>query len=204
MARTALALQAVQRNDVAAANEQYTALKSLPGIMLLYVGTDRVLGLLSITIGRLDQAVAHFEDALAFCRRAGYDPELAQTCCDYADALLEREGPEDLEKAISLLDESMDISGKLGMRSLLRGVTDRLDRAKAQLDGTSAFPDGLTHREVEVLGLIAGGLSNSEIAQKLDLSVRTAERHITNIYAKINARSRTEATAYVFSHGWAS
>ena len=49
---------------------------------------DRLLGLLGHTIGNLDQAAVHFEDALAFCRSAGYLPELAWTCCDYADMLL--------------------------------------------------------------------------------------------------------------------
>ena len=41
------------------------------------ISDDRLLGLLSHTIGELDQAVAHFEDALTFCRKAGYRPELA-------------------------------------------------------------------------------------------------------------------------------
>ena len=49
------------------------------------ISADRLLGLLSQTIGNLDQAVIHFEDAMAFCRKAGDRPELAWTCCDYAD-----------------------------------------------------------------------------------------------------------------------
>ncbi len=86
MARVGLALIAVERGDVSAAEEQYAALVSVPGIMVFYIDTDQVLGLLSVTLGRLDQAVAHFEDSLEFCRRAGYRPNLAWTCCDYADA----------------------------------------------------------------------------------------------------------------------
>ncbi len=66
---------------------------------------DRVLGLLSQVMGNLDKAADHFEDALAFCREAGYRPELAWTCCDYADALRERNGEADRAKAIALLDE---------------------------------------------------------------------------------------------------
>ncbi len=58
----------------------------------------------------------------------------------------------------------------------------------------------MTGREVEVLCLIAQGKSNREIADVLLLSVRTVERHITNIYAKIGARGRADATAYVLSH----
>ena len=48
---------------------------------------DRVLGLLSATMGNLNQTADHFEETLAFCRKAGLTPELAWTCCDYADAL---------------------------------------------------------------------------------------------------------------------
>jgi pimeloyl-ACP methyl ester carboxylesterase/DNA-binding CsgD family transcriptional regulator len=58
----------------------------------------------------------------------------------------------------------------------------------------SATP--LTMREVEVLRLLAGGESNRDIADRLYLSLRTVERHITNIYAKIGARGRADATAY--------
>ncbi|MGI9148612.1 MAG: response regulator transcription factor [Chloroflexota bacterium] len=59
----------------------------------------------------------------------------------------------------------------------------------------------LTSREVEVLRLVANGQSNKEIAAELVLSVRTVERHITNLYAKIDARGKADATAYAFKHG---
>lgn len=55
---------------------------------------------------------------------------------------------------------------------------------------------GLSAREEEVLRLIAAGLRNREIAARLSLSVHTIERHVTNIYTKLGARGRAEATAY--------
>jgi DNA-binding CsgD family transcriptional regulator len=61
--------------------------------------------------------------------------------------------------------------------------------------------DGLTQREVQVLLLVARGQTNREIASELVLSERTVARHLTNIYAKIGARSRAEATGYVFRRG---
>ncbi len=64
-----------------------------------------------------------------------------------------------------------------------------------------ARPGGLTAREVEVLRLIAGGQTNNEIAEDLVLSVRTVERHIGNIYGKISARGRADATAYALTRG---
>ena len=60
---------------------------------------------------------------------------------------------------------------------------------------------GLTAREAEVLRLVANGQSNNEIAAELVLSVRTVERHITNLYGKIDARGKADATAYAIHHG---
>jgi pimeloyl-ACP methyl ester carboxylesterase/DNA-binding CsgD family transcriptional regulator len=69
-------------------------------------------------------------------------------------------------------------------------------------EGESAGrPDGLTERELEILALLAGGKSNQEIAHELSISARTAERHIGNIYLKIDAHNRAEATAYAFRNG---
>ena len=90
-----------------------------------------MLGLLAQTLGNLDQAVDHFEDSLAFCRKAGYRPALAWTCCDCADTLLERNEPGDREMAMSLLDESLAISSELGMRPLMERVLSRRDILKA-------------------------------------------------------------------------
>jgi DNA-binding NarL/FixJ family response regulator len=68
-------------------------------------------------------------------------------------------------------------------------------------DPTGGFgAPSLTPREVEVLRLIASGRTNREISDDLVLSVRTVARHITNVYAKIGARSKAEATAYAFRH----
>ena len=75
--------------------------------------------------------VTHFEDSMAFCRKAGYRPELAWTCCEYADTLLQRNEPGDREKAMSLLDKSLAISSELGMRPLMERVLSRRDILKA-------------------------------------------------------------------------
>ena len=80
---------------------------------------------MAYTMGNLNQAIPHFEDARAFCRKAGYRPELAWTCCDYADMLLERNGDRDRAKAMALLDESLAISSELGMRPLMERVLSR-------------------------------------------------------------------------------
>jgi DNA-binding CsgD family transcriptional regulator len=72
---------------------------------------------------------------------------------------------------------------------------------------TPANPAGLSAREAEVLGMIARGRSNQEIADELFLSVRTVERHISTIYEKLGAHgkaARAAATAYALKHGLAA
>jgi DNA-binding NarL/FixJ family response regulator len=61
-------------------------------------------------------------------------------------------------------------------------------------------PDGLTHREVEILGLLAQGLTNPEIAQRLFLSNHTVKTHINRIFAKTGSRDRVAAVGYAQRH----
>ena len=62
-------------------------------------------------------------------------------------------------------------------------------------------PDGLTHREAEILGLIAVGLTNPEIAERLFLSNHTIKTHINRIFAKTGSRDRVAAIDYARRHG---
>ena len=61
-------------------------------------------------------------------------------------------------------------------------------------------PDGLTQREVEILGLIARGLTNGEIAERLFLSSHTIKTHINRIFAKTGSRDRVAAIGYAQRH----
>ncbi len=109
--------------------KQYQLL--LPGSEFhTYIAVHRVLGLLAHTTGELDKAALHFEDALALYRK-GFRPELAWTCCDYADTLLQRDNPGDAQKANTMLNESLAISTELGMRPLMERVLSRRDILKA-------------------------------------------------------------------------
>ena len=132
-ARTGMGLIAVNRADSSAAAEHYASLASSRGTIMVWFSLvfDRVLGLLAHTVGNDDLATEHFEDALAICRNAGCRPDLAWTCCDYADTLLERNGEGDRTKATSLLDESLAISTELGMRPLMERVLSRREILKA-------------------------------------------------------------------------
>lgn len=129
-----LSLIAVYQEDRDAALVLHDALSSLPnrGVTALFGSQpDHVLGLLARTVGNLDQAISHFEDALSISRSRGYHSMLAWICCDYADTLLQRKGEGDHGKALALLDESLAISSELGMRPLMERVLSRREILKA-------------------------------------------------------------------------
>jgi DNA-binding NarL/FixJ family response regulator len=63
------------------------------------------------------------------------------------------------------------------------------------------YPDQLTSREVDVLKLVAAGLTNREIADRLGLSSRTVDAHLRSVFAKIGVGSRSAATRYAVEHG---
>jgi DNA-binding NarL/FixJ family response regulator len=63
------------------------------------------------------------------------------------------------------------------------------------------LPDELTPREAEVLRLIAAGLSNGEIADRLVISEATVKTHVNHVFAKTGARDRAQAVHYAYSHG---
>lgn len=82
----------------------------------------------------------------------------------------------------------------------------QVDQRAAESDPTAGQPPpvamiaGLTNREIEILTLLARGLSNREMADQLVLSPRTVERHLENLYRKTGMRNRAEATAFAYTH----
>ena len=184
LSRAGLGLMAVQQLDAAAAAEQYSALQSAGGVMIWLISGDRLLGLLAFTMGNLEAAMAHFEDARAFCRKAGYRPELAWTCSDHAEALLRRNETGDRAKAISLLNEALSHTETLRMEPLTERVPGLRKIGGVTSRPTPSLPDSITQRELEVLRLIATGSSNPMIAEELVISIDTVESHVSNILSK--------------------
>jgi len=72
--------------------------------------------------------------------------------------------------------------------------------ASAALKGSPVYPDELTEREVQVVRLVASGLTDAQVAQQLVVSSRTIQGHLRSIYSKINVNSRSAATRYAVEH----
>jgi len=110
--------------------------------------------------------------------------------------VLKKAAPTDLVTAIhTIRDGGVFLYPSLA-KSLVRDYMGR-----AAETGAKEALDGLTDREQEVLKLIADGLTNQEIADKLTISVKTVERHRANIMSKLNLHSRTELVKYAIRKG---
>ena len=82
-----------------------------------------------------------------------------------------------------------------------RAVEYALERETApEQAAPEPYPSGLSAREAEVLRLVATGLSNAEVAEKVFLSPRTVGWHLGSIYRKLGLHSRTEATRFAAEH----
>jgi DNA-binding CsgD family transcriptional regulator len=160
-----------------------------------YGAADRYLGMLAATLGDHARAEEHFELALELNRRMGAATWLAHTAYEYARSLL-AQGHERRTRAQALLGEAATVAERIGMPALLGRV-----RALGTSAPEAVLPDGLSPREVQILGLVARGLSNREIGKALTISEHTAANHIRSILRKTGCANRTEAASYAHRCG---
>lgn len=164
---------------------------------------DLTIARMAALLGDVVEAHEYFDRARARLEADDRRPERAIADHDEALALL-RAGAGDHHRIAALLDEALMQFRALGMAGWEARAAGRLRGLEARIGGPRAaprYPDDLTEREAEVLRLLAVGRSNQAIATALVLSPHTVGRHIANIYAKINAHNRAEATAYALRHG---
>jgi DNA-binding NarL/FixJ family response regulator len=161
-----------------------------------YGAADRFLGMLARTTGDLDAAERHFEAALLLNGSMGSPTWVAHTQYEYARTLRRRGFGPDLALAHELLAEAHATATSAGLVALAA----RTARAGAAVQPViEALPDGMSAREVQVLRLVANGLSNREIGESLHISQHTAANHVRSILAKTGCANRTEAASY--AHG---
>lgn len=158
-----------------------------------------VLGEAANLSGESDRALEYFHKALEISTNMPDRPEIALSRFDLAQLCLSNY-PDQREEALEHLDFAIAEFEAMKMQPSLDRALAVKETADSEPVLTRALPDGLTEREAEVLNLIATGSSNREIANVLVLSVRTVERHITNIYRKIDARGRADVVTYALRH----
>ena len=167
-------------------------------LVACYGAADRYLGMLAATLGEAERAEQHFERAMAQNKRMGASTWVAHTAYEYARFLL-GQGRGSRERAEALFAEAGALAERVGMAGLLARVRSHGVTATA-----AGLPDGLSPREAQILELVARGLSNREIGEKLSISEHTAANHVRSILRKTECANRTEAASYAHRHGLAS
>jgi ATP/maltotriose-dependent transcriptional regulator MalT len=170
---------------------------SEPRQPIALLAAHRLLGELDTDAGRCDDAAHHLDTSLALADACGAPYERALTVLALAE-LRTAEG--DAGEARTRLEAARATFLSLGARPALT----RADALAARLDVASAtpptYPAGLSAREVEVLRLVAEGLSNPQIGEHLFLSPRTVEHHLHAIFNKTGVSSRAAAARWATEH----
>jgi DNA-binding CsgD family transcriptional regulator len=164
---------------------------------LALLAAHRMLGVLATDAG--DRAVAedHFAQSLALADACHAPYERSLTLIAHAELLA---ATDEHRGARALLDEARTLCLPMGALPALA----RIERLAARLDAaTGRQPAGLTAREAEVLRLVAGGLSNAEIAERLYLSLNTVKVHVGNVLAKTGVPNRAAAAQFARRRGLA-
>ena len=110
-----------------------------------------------------------------------------------ADALSESDDPDDAAEALAVFDGIGAARSAAVLRARMRGRGAAVPRAPRA--GAAAGPHGLTGRQREVLALVAEGLTNAQIAERLVISERTVDHHVAAVLRKLGVATRAEAAA---------
>jgi DNA-binding CsgD family transcriptional regulator len=172
-------------------------LASDPAQPLALLAAHRFAGQLDIESGSYTDAEQHLQQALALADACAAPFERALTLLTLAEL---RATTGSIDAAQALVDQTRDVCSPLGARPTLA----RAETLVARFAGVASQPGdaaGLTAREADVLRLVAEGLTDAEIAERLFIARRTVNTHLTSIYTKLNVSSRAAATRFAVEHG---
>ena len=178
-------------DQAAAALEELRSLSALTDSPVLEASTCLLEGVVSAGRGEHERARSLLEDAVDRYAECGTPFECACARIELATSLRAL-GREDTARR----EASAALEGLVEL-----GAVGQAERAQRILDGGRAPAAGLTSRECEVLVLVAEGLTNRQIAERLVLSEHTVHRHMTNLLRKLDLPSRTAAAAYAVRAG---
>ncbi|MFI7544084.1 AAA family ATPase [Actinoplanes sp. NPDC049599] len=151
----------------------------------------RALGTIASALGEHDAAVGHLTAAVTM--EAGSPTFLAHAQLTLARALVARAAPGDRRRARELAVAAAAAGRRLGMPPVARSAQLLADETA----GVRAGAGALTAREREVAELVADGLANRAIADRLVLSERTVETHVRNLLAKLGLSNRTQVASWL-------
>ena len=167
---------------------------------LALLAAHRLLGELDTAAGHHAEAATHLDQALALAEACAAPYERALTLLALAEL---RAATGKREEALAMLDEVRTICTSLDARPALARVEAVVSRLGDAPPTPASYPAGLTAREVEVLRLVAQGLPDAEVAERLYVSVHTVKTHLRSIYGKLGVTSRTAAARFATEHGLA-
>jgi DNA-binding NarL/FixJ family response regulator len=191
-----------ERERAATALAELSAIAKLVSTIPLRAAASFAAGFMALGDGKPDAARQHLEDAVDLYLQSGAPFEVARARIELARALgaLGRTGDaiEEAQRAIDLLSE-LHADFEIGRA---RAVLESFAQSRTHLPSDLQVRNGgLTKREVEVLRLVAEGLNNQAIAQRLFVSDHTVHRHLANILRKLSVSTRAAAVAQAARKG---
>ncbi len=172
--------------------EKALAFASDPRQPLALIAVHRFLGSLDIAEKCFDNAEVHLRESLTLADACAAPFERALTLLALAELRVTRR---QLDEATTLLDEVQAVCEPLEAKPTLERVHALRQQIQQTAKKAPLYPGGLSAREVEVLRLVAEGLTDNEIAERLFISRRTVTSHITNIFNKLGVNARAAAVA---------
>ncbi|MGA7670831.1 MAG: BREX system ATP-binding domain-containing protein [Nitrolancea sp.] len=183
--------------DARASAEQASVHASDPRQPLALIAVHRFLGNLDTAEKRFDAAETHLQESLRLADACAAPFERALTLLELADLrLAQRQSNE----SNTLLDKVQTICEPLGATPTLERVHALRQQIHQTAKKAPGYPGGLSTREVEVLQLVAEGLTDAEIAERLFISRRTVTSHMTSIFNKLGIGSRAAAAVWAKEH----